>query len=311
MRVVFMGSQTWGLVSLEAALASGHEVALVVTHPEPTEPYALHFNDSVADFARGQGLPLVVAKTASPRVLEQIRAAEPGIILSSNWRRRLPAEVLAIPEHGGINVHRSLLPRFCGVAPINWAIARGATETGVTIHRMSGDFDLGDIVAQEGFPIGPTETATDVFHRTTPVVRRLVPAALARLAAGDVALRQQDPAQAEFFHPRGEAELRIDWNRPRRAVYNLIRAQSDPFLNAFTVHGGAKLRVKTASLPERRYCGTPGRLFERVEGGVVVLCGDDGGEEGQGLVLGDVMLEGRPPCPAGELFTRLDVYLGS
>jgi methionyl-tRNA formyltransferase len=311
MRIVFMGSQTWGLISLEAALASGHEVALVVTHPEPTEAYALHFNDSVAEFATAKGLPLAVAKTTTPRVLDQIRAAQAGVILSSNWRRRLPDDALAAAKHGGINVHRSLLPRFCGFAPINWAVACGATETGVTIHRMVNDFDLGDIVAQEAFPIGPTETATEVFHKTNPVVRRLVPAALDRLAAGETSFLKQDPAEAEFFHARSEAELRIDWQRPRREIYNLVRAQSDPFLNAFTTFKGTRLWIKTAALPERRYRGTPGRLFERVEGaGVVALCGRDA-VEGQGIVLGDVMLEGQPPCRSGELFTRLDVYLGS
>lgn len=311
MRVVFMGFQTWGLVTLQAVQQAGHDIGLVVTHPEPTDEYTQHFNDSVAEYARGTGLPLAIAPTVTPEIIKQISELQPDLIVSSNWRRRLPSTVLDSTSLGGINVHRSLLPRYAGVAPINWAIANGEMETGVTVHLMTEAFDLGDIVLQERLPIGHTETATDVFHKTTPVIQRLLPKALAQLDNGTATLIPQDPQQVEFFHPRGERELRIDWSKPATAVYNLIRAQSDPFANAFTVFEGHKLQVKTASLPARRSRGTPGRICERVSpDGVLVLCGEGFGLSGQGLVLHTLQAEGQPPCNATEFFRHLGCYLG-
>jgi methionyl-tRNA formyltransferase len=306
-----MGFQTWGLVTLRTVQQAGHDIVLVVTHPEPTDLYAQHFNESVAEYARAQALPLAVATTVTPEIAYQLKGVQPDILISSNWRRRLSPAVLRSARLGGINVHRSLLPHYAGVAPINWAIANGEVETGVTIHLMTEAFDLGDIVVQERVPIGHTETATDVFHKTTPVIQRLLPEALAQLDSGTARLMKQDPRLAEFFHPRGERELRINWAKSAAEIYNLIRAQSDPFANAFTVFEGHKLKVKTASLPEHRYRGTPGRLCERVPpDGVLVLCGAGSEPSGQGLILHTLQAEGQAPCKATEFFHRLGVYLG-
>lgn len=310
MRIVFVGFQTWGLITLKAVLAAGHEVALVVTHPTPTEEYAQHFNESVAEFAEKRGVPVAVGTTMTPDIVRRVEHLSPEVIVSSNWRRRLPPAFLRCAKYGGVNIHRSMLPRYAGVAPINWAVANGEAVSGVTIHMMTDDFDLGDIVLQEAFAISPTETATDIFYKTTPIVERLVPEALAQLGSGTVQFIKQDAAQAEFFHPRGEQELRIDWSRRNTEVFNLIRAQSDPFMNAFTSFEGRRLKVKKASLPERRYRGTPGRVCERLpDVGVVVLCGGSG-LSGQGLVIELVQLDDQPPCRAGEAFPRMGFYLG-
>lgn len=310
MRVVFVGFQTWGLITLKSMLTAGHDVVLVLTHPPPAQEHAQHFNDSIAEFATQRGLTVIVGSTATADIVRRVQDISPEIIVASNWRRLLPTALLRCAKFGGINVHRSMLPRYAGVAPINWAVANGETESGVTIHMMTDDFDLGDIVVQEPFAIGPTETATDIFHKTTPIIERLVPEALARLGNGTARLVEQDPAHAEFFHPRGEQELRIDWSKPNVDVYNLIRAQSDPFMNAFTSFDGRRLNVKKASLPERRYRGTPGRVCERLAGGgVVVLCGGPG-LQGQGVVLEIVKLETGPACKACDVFPRMGVYLG-
>jgi len=309
MRVVFTGFQTWGLVTLRALHAAGHEVALVITHPSPTDEHAQHFNESVAKFAEQRGLPVVICSAVSADVVRRVESLEPDVIVSSNWRRLLPSLLLRSAKHGGINIHRSMLPRYAGVAPINWAVANGETKSGVTIHMMTDEFDMGDIVVQEALPIGPAETATDIFHKTTPIVERLVVEALTRLDSGTVQLIKQDAAQAEFFHPRGDKELRIDWAKTNVEIYNLIRAQSDPFANAFTSFEGKRLKIKTAALPDRRYRGTPGRVCERLpDGGVIVICGG-GSPRGQGLILKTVQLEDRPACNADKAFPRMGCYL--
>ncbi|HEU0300248.1 MAG TPA: formyltransferase family protein, partial [Longimicrobium sp.] len=233
------------------------------------------------------------------------------VILSSDWRTWLDPRIYEIPPHGALNIHDALLPRYAGFAPLNWAILNGETETGVTVHWMNEHFDLGDILLQERVPIGPDETVTEVFRRTLPLFDTLAVEALRLLEAGDPPRIAQDPAQATFFHKRCERDSLIDWREPRTRIRNLVRAQSDPYPNAFTWHRGQKLRVKRASLAGVTYCGSPGRVFARHPEGVVVLAGADGGGPGQGVVLEVVQPEGGPEIPANEYFTRMGDYLGA
>src|SRR5262249_49594508 len=154
-----------------------------------------------------------------------------------------------------------------------------------TVHFLNEDFDLGDIILQEAISIGPTETATDIFHKTIPLVVSLTLQALDLIEDGKVHLTPQDPGQASFFHKRSTHESLIDWQRDVIAIYNLIRAQSDPYPNAFTYHKGKKLHIKKASLPSKNFCGTPGRVFCRVPSGVVVLGNTSLPHHNQGIIL--------------------------
>jgi methionyl-tRNA formyltransferase len=305
-----MGFQSWGLVTLRAIVASGHDVVLVVTHPSDLEEYSASFRESVKEFAIARGIPTIESRTAKDAtVIGRILQEKADVIVASNWRRYIPMELLHKLPHGGINVHRSLLPLYGGLAPINWAIVDGAVESGVTIHMLADDFDLGDVLLQERFSIGPDETATDVFHKTTPLVTRMVPEVLCQLDTGVVKRVPQDPRAATFFHSRTERENRIDWHRPRSAVYNLIRAQSDPFPNAFTNFGTTRVLVKSALMADHCYRGTPGRIVRRTSEGVVVLCGDEG-RGNQGLLLRTVAGPNGDPIPAAVFFEKGDGYLG-
>jgi methionyl-tRNA formyltransferase len=311
MRVAFFGFQTWGLVSLQAIHESGHDVVLVVTHEPTHAPYASSFTESVDEYARDQSLPLIVAGNSEERaVTYALRSAAVDVIVSSNWRRKMGASTLALSVNGGINVHRSLLPMYGGFAPVNWAIAMGETETGVTIHGMDAEMDLGAIYAQEKISIGPNETATSVFHRMTPVIQRLLPEVLASMAAGTLKGTHQDPSEQTFFHQRGEREFTIDWSASALDVYNLIRAQSDPFPSARTVYRGAPLHVHAARLGPSSFRGSPSRLVAREPDGVVVLCGRHG--RPQALVITVVSVGGDfLPQKANAFFSKLGDYLGS
>lgn len=305
-----MGFQTWGLVSLKAVLESGHVVPLVVTHPDPVSDYDKHFNDSIRDYASDRGIPVLVSPNAtSPSLARRISEATPDLLISSNWRAYLPPEIFNAPSLGALNIHRSLLPKYAGLAPINWAVSNGESMFGVTIHQIAGDFDLGDIAMQESFSIGPSETATEVFHKTNVLISRMLPALLRQLETAGMPRIPQDPTQASFYHRRGDRELRIDWTKPRGAVFNLIRAQSDPFANAYTYLEGRKVRIKTARLAERPYFGTPGRVVDRDGSvrGVVVLCGTAPGES-QGLVLRQIQIEDGPPIDASDVLKVLGLY---
>lgn len=227
MRVAFSGFRTCGLISLRAALEGGHDTAIVLTHPDEQE-YYYSFNDSVAEFSRSQGLPVEVRRGTEADIPDVLHAARPDAILCSNWRWRLAPEAVSTAAVAAVNAHRALLPRYGGLAPINWAVARGETRTGVTLHAIDEDMDLGDIFGQQQIDIGPDETATDIFHKMTPVIQRLVLRVLDDLETGNVTRRAQNSDEATFFHKRGERETRIDWTKRRDSVYALIRHSPNP-----------------------------------------------------------------------------------
>ena len=311
MRVVFLGYQTWGHTTLGAVLAAGHDVPLVLTHAAGDDPYERLWPDSVAGLAADAGIPVTTCRRAqSPDVVAAITAARPDILVSSDWRTWLDPGVLGLAPRGGINVHDGLLPRYGGFSPVVWAVANGEVEVGVTVHHMTSDLDLGDIVLQRRVPIHPDDTAADVVARTMPLFAALPVEALAALERGDAPRIPQDPAGSTFYHRRTDRDRRIDWARPPRAVRDLVRAQADPYPNAFTHHSGRRLYVKRAALPHRPYRGTPGRVFVPEGDGVVVVCGEATGELNQGLVLLAVQPEGGDPIAAVKYFSAMGEDLG-
>ncbi len=304
MKVVFFGFQTWGYESLRPLLTHPHhQVSLVVTHPESSHPYECIWNDSVAELARGRDIEVVTAREGDePAVLAALARHPADVLLASDWRSHLSTRVLSHFPRGGINVHDGLLPRYGGFAPINWAIANGEPEIGVTAHEISDGFDLGPIIVQRRLSVGPDETATQVARRVFGVCREICVDALQCIDRTDFRPRPQDAAEATFFHKRGEREGRIDWTWPARRVYDLIRAQSDPYPNAHARYRGRRLLVKRAQFPTRAYCGTPGRVLQRSQAGALVLCGKGRDTHNQGLWLTEVQAsEGGVAVPATHL----------
>jgi methionyl-tRNA formyltransferase len=311
MRIVFMGFQTWGYVALKALLGSKHCVPLVFTHPESSHPYEAIWNDSVKELAQAHGIPIIEQRYANEESTARIIAeAKPDIIVLSDWRTWLSPQIYAIAEFGTINIHDSLLPKYGGFSPTNWAIINGEMETGVTVHFVEEEIDLGDIILQQKISIAHTDTATDVFHKTLPVISRLTLEAIDLIEYRRVKPIQQDRSQATFFHKRSERDSLIDWRRNSMAIYNLIRAQSDPYPNAYTYYKGKKLRIKKASLPHKCYCGTPGRVFCPEESGIVVVCGPDQANPNQGIILELVQEENGEVIKANHYFDRMGYSLG-
>jgi methionyl-tRNA formyltransferase len=290
-KVVFMGFRGWGLPALEAA-SEDHDVTTIITHPEDVEPFNMAFSESVQAFGASHGICTFVSKNAQQQSIRAaVEGSKPDIILSSNWRRRIASDLLKLARFGGINVHRSLLPKYAGFAPINWAIAKGESVTGVTLHTMADGIDAGDIIVQESLEIGADDTATTVYHKMIPIVRRLVKLGLARIESGTATFQPQDPSRIEYFSKRIEHDLRIDWHHSRARVCNLVRAQSAPFPSAITSWNAKRVYVERARFIDRCFRGTPGRIVEIGSEGIVVLCGESDGPEGQGLVLTSVRFD--------------------
>lgn len=311
MRVVFMGYAIWGHVTLDALMQAGHDIRLVVTHPENTHQDEVFSNQPVEQLAKTHGIPILVRKHArDARLADAIREINPDIIVASNWRTWLPPMIFNIPRYGTLNIHDALLPKYGGFAPINWAIINGESYTGATVHYVNEQLDLGDILLQQRVPISLADTATDVLHRTLPLCGSLAVRALTLIANGDVERTPQDPRQAMMFHKRSERDCKIVWHLPRTRVYNLIRAQSDPYPNAYTFYEGQKVRIKQASLTPGCYAGTPGRIFCRLQSGVVTLAGPDTGGENQGVLVEVVQVGDGPPLQATDFFRRMGGYFG-
>jgi methionyl-tRNA formyltransferase len=305
------GFQTWGHRTLQALIDSHHDVALAVTHPKSDHAYESIWDDSVADLAEKHGVPVLV-RGRPDDLGPALRAADPDIIVATNWRTWIPPEVFELPRHGTLNVHDSLLPKYAGFAPLIWALINGEREVGVTAHMMSADLDAGDIVLQRAVPVGPTDTATDLFHRTLDLFGPITLDALDLIAAGRRDWTPQDRSQASFFHKRSIEDSRVDWTWPAGDLERLVRAQSDPYPNAFAFHGQERIRIVAAGVSQRPYGGTPGRIFIREGDGVVIVAGADARHgRSRGLVIFRVRTDDGTEHAARDYFRTMGGYLTS
>ncbi|MDP9388324.1 MAG: methionyl-tRNA formyltransferase [Actinomycetota bacterium] len=313
MRVVMFGYQTWGHRTLQSLLRSEHEVACVVTHPPSGHAYEKIWNDSVAELAAESGVRVLVrSRPDDEELVTGLKEADADIIVATNWRTWIPPHIFGLARHGTLNVHDSLLPAYAGFAPLNWALINGEKEVGVTTHMMDADLDAGDIVLQRAVPVGPRDTATDLFHKTLALFGPITLDSLQLIASGRTDWTRQDRSKASFFHKRSVEDSRIDWTWPAEDIANLVRAQSDPYPNAFTFHGGERIRIVAASVSERRYGGTPGRIFIREGRGVVVVAGAEARRGcSRGLLVERVRTDDGEEHDANDYFRSMGGYLAS
>ena len=312
MRVVLFGYQTWGYRTLEALLASEHEVALAVTHPASDHAYESIWSDSVAELAQANDVPVIMRNRPDEDVVRALKDADPDIIVANNWRTWIPPHIFELPRLGTLNVHDSLLPAYAGFAPVIWALINGEEEVGVTAHMMNETLDAGDIVLQRAVAVGPQDTATDLFHKTVDLISPIVVDALAMIASGRRDFVPQDPSRASFFHKRSIEDSRIDFSWQAADLERLVRAQSDPYPNAFCYHGQTRLRITKAAVSANRYGGTPGRIFIKEGDGVAIVAGADARfGRNHALLVRRVRLDDGTELPAPEYFRRMGGYLTS
>jgi methionyl-tRNA formyltransferase len=312
-RVVAFGYMTWGRRTIEAVLEAGHEVPLIVTHPASDNAYEKIFNESVAELAADRRIPMLVRNRAGDaEVREAITAAVADVMVVSNWRTWLPPEVFSAPRLGTVNIHDALLPAYAGFAPLNWALINDEPEVGVTAHMMNADFDAGDIILQRSTPVSDDDTIVDLFHRTLAMFGPITVEALDLVASGRRAWTPQDRTKASYFHRRCEEDNRIDWSWPARDIVNLVRAQTDPYPNAYCFYRGEWLRVLRARVTDDVIGGTPGRIVIRRGSGVVIVAGADARRgRNPGVVLERVRTDDGRELDAAEYFRRMGGYLTS
>jgi methionyl-tRNA formyltransferase len=236
-----------GVQCLPVLLAHAVDVTLVVTHND--NPAENIWFDSVADLAARHQLPVIAPDDPNaPAVVERIRALNPDFLFSFYYRHMLKTTLLAVPRLGALNMHGSLLPKYRGRVPVNWAVINGETETGATLHYMTAKPDAGDIVAQRAVPILPDDTAVEVFHKVAAAAATVLDASLPALIAGTAPRLPQDLTQGGYFGGRTPADGRIDWRRSARDVHNLVRGVAPPYPGAFTMLDGKTLKILRTQL---------------------------------------------------------------
>lgn len=287
-----MGTPAFAVPSLSAVAAS-EEVILVVTNPDrPSGRGQALSPPPVKTEAERLGLPVFQPEKArNPDSVERIAAEKPDLIVVVAYGHILPKSILDIPRLGCINVHASLLPKFRGAAPINWAVVRGESVTGVTIMKMDVGMDTGPMLLAREIPIGDDDTAETLFPKLSRLGSEALLEALGRLHDGSLREIPQDNAQATAAPMIKKEHGLIDWSLPARDVRNLIRGMT-PWPSAFAFHDGKPLKVLSATVREGR--GEPGEIIEVGRDGLLVACGDGA------LSLGRVQPEGGRAMDSGD-----------
>ncbi|HZV54774.1 MAG TPA: formyltransferase [Rhodocyclaceae bacterium] len=231
-----------GVRCLKVLLAQGIYVALVVTHED--NPNENIWFDSVARTAAEYGIPVVSpGDPNTPEFIARLQAIHPDFLFSFYYRQMLKAEILATAAQGAYNMHGSLLPKYRGRVPINWAVLHGETETGATLHEMVEKPDAGRIVARQAVPILPDDTAGEVFDKVVVAAEMCLVGVLPSLTLGTAPHVAMDLKAGSYFGGRKAEDGRIDWTKSAQEIHNLVRAVAPPYPGAFCDTPAGHLRV--------------------------------------------------------------------
>ena len=272
-RAVVFAHHDVGVRCLKTLISAGVDVALVVTvrdDARETQWYA-----SVAAAAADYGLTVIApAQANDPQLERALGELQPDFIFSFYYRSLLGTPLLRAARRGALNMHGSLLPKYRGRAPVNWAILRGERETGATLHYMVERADAGDIVDQLAVPILQDDDAREVFAKVTVAAETILARSLPLLLAGTAARRPQMIVPGQYFGRREPGDGRIDWGRPALEIHNLVRAVAPPFPGAFAQVAGERWDIHRTRVSARRApAGVGVRLFA-AEGECHIACAD-------------------------------------
>lgn len=270
MKTVVFAYHDMGCVGINALLNAGYEITAIFTHNDVATEN--NFFGSVARLAAEHGIPVYAPDEANhPIWLDRIRTMAPEMIFSFYYRHLLSDEILQCAQKGAFNLHGSLLPKYRGRAPLNWALVNGECETGVTLHRMVKRADAGHILAQQKVAIDDQDNALTLHRKLVLVAEQLLGDVLPRLRQGEVSEWPQDESQATRVGGRTADDGRIDWNQPAETIHNLVRAVTDPWPGAFAFAGSVKFIVwKSRVHPQQQ--AKPGTVISRQP--FLIACGE-------------------------------------
>jgi len=295
-----MGTAELACASLKALLDSPHfEVVGVVTQPDRPKGRGLKLQPSpVKKIVAGAGLPVwQPGRACQSDFLAELAALRPDLLVVVAYGRILPQAMLDLPRFGGVNVHASLLPKYRGAAPIQWAILNGDVETGVTIMKMAAGLDSGDILSRRSVPIFPEDNSAALHERLAVLGAELLVPTILEYTSGRITPRPQVESEASYARKITKEDGRLDWTQPARTLWNQVRAFT-PWPGAFTTLSETSarrlLKIFRATIEDNRH-GPPGEILQADKTGLIVACGQGA------LRLHELQLEGGRKMTAAEL----------
>lgn len=307
MRILFFGSATFAIPTLRRLHASAHEIVAVVTQPDQPAGRGRTLTPCpIAAEARALQLPLLQPLTLhDTTVLDALRDFQPDIVVVVAYGQFLPDALCAMPRHRAINLHPSLLPKYRGAAPIQWALLNGDSVTGITTLYVSPTMDAGDLLLQQEVSIQHTDTAATLHDRLATLGATLILATVDGLERGTLPARPQDPNSVVLAPKLTKESGRIDWSQPSRAIINRIRGLT-PWPGAYTTLRGRLFKIHWAEIPVDRSVpadATPGTVVA-VTRSLQVATGDGR------LCLTDLQLEGGKRLRSEDLLRGHPIAVG-
>ncbi len=307
MRALFFGTPEIAATALRA-LVEVAEVPAVVCQPDRPAGRGLELKPPATKVVAVElGLPVVQpTKVRTEEFARWVREQRADVALVIAYGRILPKAVLAAPRAGCMNLHASILPKYRGAAPIQWAIVRGETETGVALMQMDEGMDTGPVFSTRTIPIGPDETAGELYLRLSAVAAELVREDLGRAVRGELCAVPQDHAAATMAPMLRKDDGRVDWSAPSRAVHDLVRGMT-PWPGAHTTLDGKRFRVLRSrrGAPDGPPEAAPGTVVALADDALLVACGGGGT-----VAVLSGQLEGRKALSARELHNGRVVTVG-
>jgi len=309
MNLIFMGTPLFAATILRGLAATEHEILTVISQPDrPQGRHQTVTPSPVKTLAGELQLPLLqpskIRTDEARATLEPILSRADAIVVAA-YGRILPPWILATPHHGCINVHSSLLPKYRGAAPINWAIARGEKETGVTIMQMDEGLDTGPILLQSKIDIRPDETAPELTSRLSDLGTGLLIESLSMLERGDLIPQAQDDAQASLAPILKREDGLVDWTMTASEIFDRLRGFT-PFPGCYTKLDGRRLEFIEAYNKEHAAAGEPGLIAEIAKDSFTVFCGS-----GTQLLVRSVQAEGKRPMGVRDFLNGSRITTGT
>ena len=296
MRIVFMGTPDFAAASLKKLIEENMDVVGVFTQPDKPKGRGMELSFSpVKEIAMQAGIPVYQPeKMRDGTAYAQIKALEPDILVVVAYGRILPDDILALSRYGAVNVHGSLLPKYRGAAPIQWAVLNGDKKTGVSTMYLGSEMDSGDIIYTSETEIGEKETSGELFERLMEMGAELLIKTLRDIEAGIAPRKPQDHSQASYVHMLDKSLCPIDWNRSPREVLKWIYGLQ-PWPVATMELEGKSYRVFGAEYSEHTTTKLPGSLVSTSEQGIEMACAD-----GKTLYITELQAPGKKRMKAAD-----------
>lgn len=306
MKVIFMGTPDFSVGTLEAIIEAGHEITAVVTQPDKPKGRgkAMQFTP-VKEVALAHGIPVYQpVKVKNPEFVETLDKIPADIIVVVAFGQIISKEILEMKKYGCINVHASLLPKYRGAAPIQWAVIDGEKESGVTIMRMDEGLDTGDMMLKTIVPLDEKETGGSLFDKLSNAGAALAVEALRKLEAGEITYEVQGETTTAYAKMLKKDFGNIDWNRSAVEIERLIRGMN-PWPSAYSHLDGKTLKIWAAETDEETHPGSCGEIVKVTKDEIHVACGKGT------LIITELQLEGKKRMDTAAFLRGYEVHAGS